>query len=397
MNRAILHVDMDAFYAAVEQRDRPELRGQPVIVGGIGARGVVSTASYEARVFGVRSAMPMSEARRRCPNGVYLAPRMTVYKEASEQVFEILKRFTPLVQGLSLDEAFLDVTASQSIFGSAIKIAREIKQQIRSKTLLTASIGIAPNKLVAKIASDLRKPDGLVIVEADEVQATLDPLPINKLFGVGPKTGARLRAQGIQTFHDLRLASDAQLQPIFGRDAPLIRQRAAGIDNRPVLAEWDEKQISTETTFDVDIDNVHQLRTELVQLADRTASRLRAKQFSAHGIAVKIRRQDFHTFTRQRHCEPATNDSRVIAELAQRLLNDWLSEHPGAAVRLLGVGAYDLGPVAQLSLFDSPAAANDSRQNVSQLDVAVDRIRGKFGATSLVRGSTLRNTAPAHE
>jgi DNA polymerase-4 len=382
---------MDAFYAAVEQRDRPELRGQPVIVGGIGARGVVSTASYEARVFGVHSAMPMSEARRRCPNGIYLAPRMSVYKEASEQVFEILKRFTPLVQGLSLDEAFLDVTASQSIFGSAINIAREIKQQIRAKTLLTASIGVAPNKLVAKIASDLRKPDGLVVVAPDEVQTTLDPLPVNKLFGVGPKTRVKLRAQGIQTFRDLRLASDAQLQPIFGRDAAVIRQRAAGIDNRPVLAEWDEKQISTETTFDIDIDNVNLLRAELARLADRTSSRLRAKQFSAHGIAVKIRRQDFHTFTRQRHCQPATNDSRVIAELGQRLLNDWLAEHPGAAVRLLGVGAYDLGPVAQLSLFESQAPSD------SRLDIAVDRIRGKFGATSVIRGSSLRNAAPARE
>jgi DNA polymerase-4 len=393
--RVILHVDMDAFYAAVEQRDRPELRGQPVIVGGIGARGVVSTASYEARKFGVRSAMPVSEARRLCPNGIYLAPRMAAYKEASDQVFEILRRFTPLVQGLSLDEAFLDVTASQSIFGPAVKIAREIKQQIRARTLLTASVGIAPNKLVAKIASELRKPDGLVVVTPDDVQATLDPLPIGKLFGVGPKTQAKLTAQGIHTFRELRLASDTQLQPIFGRDAHVIRKRAAGVDSRPVLAEWNEQQISTETTFDVDIDNVNLLSAELARLADRTSSRLRAKQVSAHGIAVKIRRHDFHTFTRQRHCRPATNDSRVIASFAQRLLIDWLAEHPGAAVRLLGVGVYDLATVTQMSLFDSGVPQvdlnlNSSATNDSPLDTAVDRIRAKFGSGSVMRGSSLQ-------
>lgn len=391
-SRAILHVDMDAFYAAVEQRDRPELRGKAVIVGGTGNRGVVSTASYEARVFGVRSAMPVSEARRRCPHGIFVAPRMSVYKEASAQVFEILRRFTPLVQGLSLDEAFLDVTASQSVFGPPPVIAREIKQRIRAKTLLTASVGVAPNKLVAKIASDLRKPDGLVIVAQHEVSELLDPLPVGRLFGVGPKMQLRLREQGIETFRDLRLATDAQLQPLFGREAVVIRQRAAGIDHRQVLAEWEEKQISTETTFDVDIDNAALLRAELARLSDRTSGRLRSKQLSASGVAVKIRRHDFHTFTRQRTCQPATNDSRVVADLAQKLLGDWLAEHPGAAVRLLGVGAYDLGPAAQLSLFDSPA-----RQSApsSRLDSAVDNIRNKFGNDALVRASSLQPTPSA--
>jgi DNA polymerase-4 len=392
MSRAILHVDMDAFYAAVEQRDRPELRGQAVIVGGTGVRGVVATASYEARRFGVRSAMPIGEARRRCPDGIYLAPRMSVYKEVSEQVFTILRRFTPLVQGLSLDEAFLDVTSSQSIFGPAIDIAREIKRQIRSRTGLTASIGIAPNKLVAKIASELRKPDGLFVVTPDDVQTTLDPLPIARLFGIGPKTQAKLREQNIHTFRDLRLAGDAQLQPIFGRDAFAIRQRAAGIDNRPVLAESEEKQISTETTFDVDIGQVSLLRAELTRLADRTAGRLRAKQLLTAGIAVKIRRHDFHTFTRQRVCTPPTNDSGLIASIAQELLNDWMGEFPGAAVRLLGVGAYDLGPFAQLSLFDSSAATADSYVRRPDLDLAVDRIRAKFGAHALTRGSHVRPT-----
>lgn len=386
--RAILHVDMDAFYASVEQRDNPALRGQPVIVGGLGARGVVATASYEARQFGVRSAMPMSEARRRCPHGHYIAPRMSVYKAASEQVFDILRRFTPLVQGLSLDEAFLDVTASQAMFGPAARIAFDIKQQIRIRTQLTASVGVAPNKLVAKIASDLQKPDGLVVVTPEQINNTLDPLPIRRLFGIGPKTADKLIALGIETLRDLRMAPDAQLQPVFGRDAHLIRQRASGVDDRPVLAERDEKQISTETTFDVDIDNAALMRAELVRLADRTSSRLRAKQLSAHGIAVKIRRHDFHTFTRQRHCQPATNDSRLIADLAQRLLNDWLAEHPGAAVRLLGVGVYDLGAVAQMSLFDAPEHTATPAHN-SSLDHAVDQIRAKFGSHAVMRASSL--------
>jgi DNA polymerase IV len=378
--RAILHVDMDAFYAAVEQRDNPSLSDRPVIVGGLGSRGVVATASYQARQFGVHSAMPMREARNRCPHAAFLTPRMAAYRQVSEQVFDILRRYTPLVQGLSLDEAFLDVTASQSIFGPPARIAFDIKRQIRLRTQLTASVGIAPNKLVAKLASELRKPNGLTVVPATEIASTLDPLPVEKLFGVGPKTAARLHALGVATLRDLRLADDAQLLPIFGRDCQAIRLRAAGIDDRLVLAERDERQVSTETTFDVDIDNANLMRAELARLADRTASRLRAKQVAAHGIAVKIRRHDFSTFTRQCVCQPATHDSRVIAALAQELLDDWLTEHPGAAVRLLGVGAYNIGSVAQLSLFGQP----DSR-----LDAAIDTIHARFGSHALQRGSNL--------
>jgi len=387
--RVILHVDMDAFYAAAEQRDRLELRGQPVIVGGLGARGVVATASYEARKFGVRSAMSMREARQRCPHGHFVAPRMSVYKEISAEVFEILRRFTPLVQGLSLDEAFLDVTASQSMFGTGVKIAHQIKTQIYARTRLTASVGVAPNKLLAKIASELRKPNGLLAVTAQEANDLLDPMPVGKLFGVGPKTVASLNDIGIQTLRELRLANPDTLAPIVGRDAPLLQRRAAGLDDRPVLSEWDEKQISTETTFDVDIDHVGQLHKELLRLSDRTASRLRAKQVTAHGIAVKIRRHDFSTFTRQRRCQPPTNETRTVAEFARQLLDEWLREHPGAAVRLLGVGAYDLGSVVQLSLFDAPDIAADAHTVAPQLDTAVDRIRAKFGQDALVRGSNL--------
>ena len=386
--RAILHVDMDAFYAAVEQRDRPELRAQPVIVGGLGARGVVATASYQARLFGVHSAMPMREARRLCPHGKFIAPRMDAYRQASERIFDIFRRYTPLVEGLSLDEAFLDVTASQSAFGAAVEIAREIKNQIRAHTFLTASVGVAPNKLVAKIASDMHKPDGLLVVQQAEIAALLDPLPIRKLFGVGPKTAAQLNALGIHTLRELRLAPLAQVQAVVGRDAALLQRRAAGADDRPVLSEWDERQISTETTFDVDIDHPGSLRGELVRLADRTAARLRAKRLAAYGIAIKIRRRDFSTFTRQRRCQPPTDATRVIADVAEQLLDEWLKENPGAAVRLLGVGVYDLGSVVQLSLFDAPA-----KQLAPQLDAAVDRVRARFGAAALMRASSLPPTA----
>jgi DNA polymerase-4 len=390
--RVILHVDMDAFYAAVEQRDRLELRGQPVIVGGLGARGVVATCSYEARTFGVRSAMPMREARARCPQGHFVAPRMSVYKEISEEVFEILRRFTPLVQSLSLDEAFLDVTASQAMFGNGAKIAQKIKQQIYARTRLTASVGIAPNKLVAKIASELRKPDGLMEVNAADINSLLDPMPVNKLFGIGPKTAASLNEIGIYTLGELRLAKPDTLAPVVGRDAVMLQRRAAGMDERPVLSEWDEKQISTETTFDVDIAHPSLLHKELLRLADRTATRLRTKQVAAHGIAVKIRRHDFATFTRQRRCQPPTHDTRTIADMARQLLNEWMIEHPGAAVRLLGVGAYDLGSVVQLSLFDTPDSVSPIATDISrhqQLATTVDRIRAKFGGDSLVRASTL--------
>jgi len=391
-SRVILHVDMDAFYAAVEQRDRLELRGQPVIVGGLGARGVVATASYEARKFGVRSAMSMREARQRCPHGQFVMPRMSVYKEVSQEVFEILRRFTPLVQGLSLDEAFLDVTASQAMFGDGVKIAQKIKTQIYARTRLTASVGLAPNKLLAKIASELRKPDGLMEVKAQDVNDLLDPMPVGKLFGVGPKTVASLNDIGIHTLRELRLANPDTLAPIVGRDAVMLQRRASGIDDRPVLSEWDEKQISTETTFDVDISHVSQLHKELLRLSDRTASRLRAKQVAAHGIAVKVRRHDFSTFTRQRRCQPPTHDTRTIADLARQLLDEWLREHPGAAVRLLGVGAYDLGSVVQLSLFDAPDVGTETHTAHAaspQLDTTVDRIRAKFGHGALMRGSNL--------
>jgi len=384
MTRTILHVDMDAFYASIEQRDNPALRGKPVIVGGMGGRGVVAAASYEVRPFGVRSAMPVREALQRCPQAICVRPRMNHYREVSQQIFKVFHEFTPLVEGLSLDEAFLDVTHSHSAMGSAADIAAQIKMRIRVQTQLAASVGVAPNKLVAKIASDLRKPDGLLIVRDEEVMSVLDPLPITRLFGIGQKTAPRLLALGIKTFRDLRLAPEQPLKAIFGKFTAQIQARAAGMDDRPVIPDWDEKQISAEDTFETDISDQARLFIELQALSDRTATRLRAKQLQAACVIVKIRRSDFSTYTRQQHFQPATQETQVIARIATQLLKDWLKEQPRAALRLLGVGVSDLTQAQQLELFAAP----ESQRN-RELDATVDKIRERYGSAALKRGNSV--------
>jgi DNA polymerase-4 len=383
--RAILHVDMDAFYASVEQRDQPELRGKPVIVGGGGNRGVVAAASYEVRTFGVHSAMPTREALRRCPDAIVVPPRIGHYSAVSRQIFAVFHEFTPLVQGLSLDEAFLDVTASLGALGSAERIAHEIKRLIRERTQLTASVGVAPNKLVAKIASDLRKPDGLVVVRPDEVRDLLDPLPIRKLFGLGPKTAPKVEELGIHTLGQLRQAPAARLRPLFGRYTERVQQRAAGIDDRPVVPDEDEKQISAEETFDTDIADRARLHAEVTRLADKACARLRARGLVGGCVTVKIRRGDFTTYTRQRGFEPRTRETRVVARIAGELLDGWLRTQPRAALRLLGVGLSDLAQEVQADLFAAP----ESMRN-RQLDAAVDEIRQKFGSVALKAASSLK-------
>jgi DNA polymerase-4 len=383
-DRTILHVDMDAFYASVEQRDDPSLRGRPVIVGGTGGRGVVAAASYEVRRYGVHSAMPVREALRRCPDAICVPPRIGHYADVSRQVFAVFHEFTPLVQGLSLDEAFLDVSAGTRAFGDGEQVGGEIKRRIRERTGLTASVGVAPNKLVAKIASDLRKPDGLVVVWQAQINALLDPLPIRKLFGLGARTAPRVEALGIHTLGELRRASAAQLRPVFGRHAERVIERAAGIDDRPVVPDQDEKQVSAEETFDVDIADHARLRAEIVRLADKVAARLRSRELTASCVTVKIRRRDFTTFTRQRHIEPPTQETRVITTIATELLDGWLATQPRAALRLLGVGVSDLAQATQLDLFTAPQTARNR-----ELDAAVDRIRERFGKVAVAPASTL--------
>ncbi len=382
--RAILHVDMDAFYASVEQRDHPELVGKPLIVGGTSGRGVVAAASYEVRKFGVRSAMPIAEALRRCPDAICVRPRMARYKEVSAQIFTIFHEFTPLVQGLSLDEAFLDVTASQSLRGDAVTIARTIKAQIAATTACSASVGVAPNKLVAKIGSDLDKPDGLTVITADRVHAVLDPLSVRRLPGLGRKLGARVEQAGIRTLGELRRAPDAVLWPLFNRDTARMRDRASGIDDRPVVAAWEEQSISAEETFAVDIGDRARLSAELAQLADRAGARLRHKGLQAACVTVKIRSGDFQTFTRQRRFTPPTNDSRLLAGLADTLLRAWLGENPSAKIRLLGASVSQLAPAEQLDLFGAT-----QRPEATALDGTLDRIRERFGTQAVRRGSSL--------
>ena len=386
--RAILHVDMDAFYASVEQRDRPELRGQPLIVGGTSNRGVVAAASYEVRAFGVRSAMPIREALRRCPHAICVRPRMSVYREVSHQVFAIFHEYTPVVEGLSLDEAFLDVTASLALKGDAVTIARRIKDQIRARTQLAASVGVAPNKLIAKIASDLEKPDGLTVVTTANLHAVLDPLSVRRLPGLGRKLGERVEAVGIATLGELRVASDTVLWPIFGRDSQRMRERAAGIDERPVMSEWDEKSISAEETFFTDLADHARMQAEVLRLADRASQRMRAQNLATGCVAVKIRRADFTTFTRQKRFEPSTTDSRTIAKVAAELLAAWLDEQPRSRVRLLGVGVNHLHAADQMDLFAAPGAGAGHPTSTA-LDATVDLIRERFGNLAVRRGSAL--------
>ncbi len=382
--RAILHIDMDAFYASVEERDEPALKGKPLIVGGTGGRSVVAAASYAVRRYGVRSAMPMASALRLCPDAIVIRPRMGRYQEVSRQVFAIFREFTPLVEGLSLDEAFLDVTASRRLLGGPVEIGAEIRRRILEETGLTASVGIAPNKLLAKIASDLNKPDGMCRIDAGNMREILDPLPIHKLFGVGRMTLPAVLAAGIHTFGDARTASDEVLWRAFGKHGSAMRDRASGLDDRPVEPDREEKSISAEETFDTDIRAAAELETQLVHLADRTASRLRAQKLLAGRVNVKIRRGDFTTFTRQCVLRPPTQDTAVVSAAAATLLRAWLASQPRAAVRLLGVGVSDLQASSQTDLFSEPLKDPGSR-----LDSAVDGIRDRFGNGSLTRASLL--------
>ena len=383
--RSILHVDMDAFYASVEQRDNPELRGKPVVVGGGSNRGVVAAASYEVRKFGVRSAMPMREALRRCPDLVRISPRMSHYKSVSRVIFSIFRTYTPIVEGLSLDEAFLDVTASKNLHGDGIDIARDIKRRILEETRLTASVGVAENKLVAKIASDLDKPDGLVVITGQNCRERLDPLPVSVIPGIGKQTLTRLHKVNVRTVRDLRLAPDRELEPIFGRYTRRTRDRAAGIDDRPVAGSRVEKSISAEETYDVDLGDRADMERELLRLAETTARRLRKSELQAGTIQIKIRQSDFQTFTRQKTVTPPVSSTDQIFHIARELLVAWLAANPGARLRLLGVGGARLSPAEQPDLFaDSPDTAP------AGVDTAVDRIRDRFGDTSVGRARTLR-------
>ncbi len=381
----ILHVDMDAFYAAVEQRDRPELRGQPVIVGGVGGRGVVCAASYEARPFGVHSAQPMSTARRLCPHAAFLPVRMGHYALVARQIRAILSSFTPLVEPLSLDEAFLDVRGCQGLFGPTPEIARQIKARIKEEIGLVASVGVAPNKFLAKLAGDLGKPDGLVVVPPDGVAEFLAPLPVSRLWGVGAKGEQRLHALGVRAIGQLADLPERVVVDHFGKHGRQLWRLARGQDDRPVVSDREAKSISTETTFAQDIADREALRTWLLGLVEQLAGRLRQEGLRARAVELKIRSADFRTRTRGLTLSQGTDSTEALWQAAAALFEQALSSDL-LPVRLLGTGASKLtrDRAVQGDLFDGGL---EVRQGA--LDRAVDAIRTQFGAAAIRRGRLL--------
>ena len=388
-DRTILHVDLDAFFASVEQRDNPELRGRPVIVGGPGgeyARGVVSAASYEARDFGIHSAMSLREAYRRCPHGVFLPVHGRRYQAASRDVMNVLRRYTPVVEPISIDEAFLDVTGSAALFGDGASIARQIKAAVRDEVGLTVSVGVARTKLVAKIASDLRKPDGLVVVPPGEEAAFLAPLPISRLWGVGEKTAAALAEYSVRTIGDLAALPPDLIERRFGKHGASLVGRARGIDPDPVHEGDPAKSVGHEHTFDVDTSDPEVIERTLLAMSDGVAGRLRSAGVRAGTVSVKIRDSRFHTITRQRTLSEPTDLTEPIFRTALELARP---EVRGMRVRLLGVTASNLGEREQLSLF--PPAEPRRRQAIE----AADTLRRRYGERVVTRARLLGAGLPA--
>jgi DNA polymerase-4 len=385
--RTIIHVDMDAFYASVEVMDHPELAGKPVIVGGsVESRGVVTAASYEARVYGVHSAMSSARAHRLCPHGIYIEPRMERYAEVSRDIRRILDAFTPIVEPISIDEAFLDVTGSRALFGSGPDIGRAIKRRIRGELGLIASVGVAPNKYLAKLASDLEKPDGFVVITQEEAQARLAPLPVSRLWGIGKKTEPNFLAAGLKTIGDVARASDELLERLAGSYAPRLKQLARGLDDRDVIADAEAKSIGAENTFARDIADGARLREELDALSERVARRARADRMVGFTVNLKARYADFTTVTRAQTLPDATADSVIIRDTARELLENRLGRD-GRALRLLGVSLSNLAHEDEVTrdLFSASARTTTSRNRT--LDVVMDMLRERFGSSAVRRGT----------
>jgi DNA polymerase-4 len=378
----ILHVDLDAFFAAVEQRDRPELRGRPVVVGmgGPRDRGVVSAASYEARRFGIRSAMPLRTAAALCPDAVFVPVDSRRYAAVSRQVMDILRRYSPLVEPVSIDEAFLDVAGTEALHGSAEEVARRIRADIRAELSLTASVGVGSSKLVAKVASDLRKPDALVVVPEGTEAGFLAPLPIGRLWGVGERTRAALAEYGVRTIGQLAALPEDLLYRRFGRQGLALAARARGIDPSPVAGGQPAKSVSHEHTFEEDTSDAETIERTLLALAEGVAARLRDGGVRCQTVAVKVRDERFRTITRQRTLERPTADAGVIWRAALELARP---EVRGIRVRLLGIAASHLGTAEQLDLF---APGSDRGARVQE---AADRIRRRFGARAIMRARLL--------
>ncbi|TAL17591.1 DNA polymerase IV [bacterium] len=394
MIRSIIHIDMDAFFASIEQLDNPQYRGKPVIVGadpkGGRGRGVVAACSYEARKFGIHSAMPISQAWRRCPKGVFVAPRGSRYVELSRKIIAIFRTYTDLVEPLSIDEAFLDVTGSRLLFGDAPKIGREIKERIRTELGLVASVGVAPNKFVAKIASDLGKPDGFVVVGEGEVREFLRELPIKRLWGVGEKTAETLTRRGMRTIGDIARLGERNMVSILGEHGLHLWRLSQGEDYREVVTESEAKSVGNETTFEEDTSDPDTVRNTLLYLCDKVAGRLRKYGFKAVGVTLKLRDEDFKTITRSLTREAPTSVTADLFSDALELLSrsGWKGTR---RVRLLGVSAHRLvsggGAPLQGNLFVDPA--REGRK--IDAEKAVDAVRAKFGRGALKRGALVKS------
>ncbi|MFO7604349.1 MAG: DNA polymerase IV [Gammaproteobacteria bacterium] len=385
----IIHVDMDAFYAAVEELDSPELAGRAVIVGGSPqGRGVVATANYAARKFGVHSAMSMSQAMRLCPQAVVRPGRMARYQAISARIHAIFARYTPEIEPLSLDEAFLDVRGSEKLFGGTAPIARRIKQEILDELGLVASVGVAPNKFLAKIASDLEKPDGFVVVTAAQSQAFLDPLPVGRLWGVGQATAAIFERLGIGHIGEVRRQSPELMQRYFGTMGQHLLELAQGIDPRPVVSERQAKSISRETTFPVDVADAEVLRARLMSLCEQVSGRLRQHGLKGRTVQLKLRYADFQTLTRARSLPEPSDHTDELWQTCWRLFCDhWRSGQP---IRLIGMGVSGLHGSAPAASRQADLFATPHKQHLQVIDAITDDIQSRYGQQALQRGTSLR-------
>ena len=382
--RTIIHLDMDAFYASVEQRDNPSLQGRPVIVGGSARRGVVSAASYEARRFGVRSAMPVSRALQLCPRAVHLPVRMDAYRGISQQVFAIFARFTDLIEPLSIDEAFLDVTGSERLFGPAGEIAARIRREVCNEIGLTISAGVAPNKFLAKLASEAAKPDGLMEIEPDKVDSFLLPLPVSALWGVGKVTRDGLERLGIYTVRDLRRFDLAKLEKRFGATGAHLFRLARGQDERAVTPESAIKSVGHEDTYATDLGSEAEIDRQFLHLAEKVAARLRRRNLQGRCISIKVRFSDFQTLTRSRTLKSATDHAGDLYQVARELMAE--KDIRIGPVRLLGISVSTLTEKGQgqQDLF-----AAEEKERLADLDKAVDGLRARFGETGVRRATLL--------
>lgn len=378
MARTILHVDMDAFFASVEQRDDPTLRGRPVLVGGAGRRGVVAAASYEARAFGCRSAMPTARALALCPDAVVVRPHFERYREASDRVFQLFEECTDLVEPLSIDEAFLDVTGSRRLLGDGLAIANRLRARVRQATGLTASVGVAPNKFLAKLASAMQKPDGLVVVDETFIRERLPTVAVRRMWGVGPATEARLVAAGMRSFGELACADVQRLSGIVGSDAERLIRLARGDDDRPVVSDRSAKSIGQERTFHDDLERPEQIREMLFDAVVAISRRLRRAGLAARGVTIKLRSPDFHTITRSATLDEPTDRTDLVWSAVRSLFESWAIESFGP-IRLAGASLDRLGPRAEPG--DDPGTLFPDRDDVRRraLDAVADRIHARFG------------------